>query len=204
MDVIDRVPKLELKPTSKFIEPLRGRVMNDRDDPFRANFVKEENGMDTALDPLGDSIARRCGVIRTSRVNRRTTLLLVRFRFHIISRRGDVETPLLAEDCQTLAFAGAPLSAEWLDTETAETLLAAEPDANITPEQQIDFIRKVIDGFDALRPHLNQVAEERGAELLEAHRRVRIAAQAKGVSHRVEAQLPPDALGIYVYLPKGG
>jgi hypothetical protein len=71
------------------------------------------------------------------------------------------------------------------------------------PEQQTDFIRKVIEGFDALRPRLDQVAEERGAELLEAHRRVRIASQAKGVSHRVEAQLPPDVLGIFVYLPKG-
>jgi superfamily II DNA or RNA helicase len=163
--------------------------------------------METALDPLGCGPnafnAHRCGVIRTSSVIRRTTLLVLRFRYHIITRRGDVETPLLAEDCQALAFAGAPQSAEWLDAETAESLLAAEPDANITPEQQTDFIRKVIDGFDALRPRLDQVAEERGAELLEAHRRVRVASQAKGVSHRVEPQLPPDVLGIFVYLPKG-
>ncbi len=163
--------------------------------------------METALDPLGGgpnaSNAHRCGVIRTGRINRRTTLLLVRFRYHIITRLGDVETPLLAEDCQLLAFAGAPQNAEWLDAETAEALLAAEPDANIAPEQQTDFIRKVIDGFDALRPRLDQVAEDRGKELLEAHRRVRVASQAKGVSHRVEAQLPPDVLGIFVYLPKG-
>ena len=163
--------------------------------------------METALDPLGSGPnafnAHRCGVIRTSHVGRRTTLLLLRFRYHIITRRGDVETPLLAEDCQALAFAGAPQSAEWLDAEIAENLLAAEPDANITPEQQTDFIRKVIDGFDVLRPYLNQVAEDRGRELLEAHRRVRIASQVKGVSHRVEPQLPPDVVGIYVYLPKG-
>jgi hypothetical protein len=65
-------------------------------------------------------------------------------------------------------------------------------------------LRKVIEGFDALRPRLDQVAEQRGMELLEAHRRVRIASQAKGVSHRVEPQLPPDVLGIYIYLPKAG
>lgn len=159
--------------------------------------------MDTALDPLGKTIAHRCGVIRTGLIYRRTTLLLVRFRYHIITKRGETEQPLLAEDLQVLAFAGAPQNAEWLDGATAEALLAAEPEANITPEQQTDFIGKVIDGFDALRPHLNQVAEQRGAELLEAHRRVRIASQVKGVSHRVEAQLPPDVLGIYVYLPKG-
>ena len=34
------------------------------------------------------------------------------------------------------------------------------------------------------------------------HRRVRTASQIKGISYRVEAQLPPDMLGIYVYLPK--
>lgn len=157
--------------------------------------------MDTALDPLTPGIAHRCGVIRTSRVNRRTTLLLVRFRYHIITKRGETEKPLLAEDCQVLAFAGSPQNAEWLDTEAAESLLAAEPEANITPEQQTEFIRRVVDGFEALRPHLDQAAEKRGAELLEAHRRVRIASHAKGVSHRVEAQLPPDVLGIFVYLP---
>lgn len=160
--------------------------------------------MDTALDPLGNAIAHRCGVIRTSLVSRRTTLLLVRFRYHIITKRGDTEQPLLAEDSQVLAFAGSPQNAEWLDGETAEALLTAEPEANITPEQQTDFLSKVIDGFDGLRPHLDQAAEQRGAELLEAHRRVRIASQAKGISHRVEAQLPPDVLGIYIYLPKLG
>jgi hypothetical protein len=46
------------------------------------------------------------------------------------------------------------------------------------------------------------MAKARGEELLEAHRRVRQAAKMKDVSYRVEPQLPPDVLGIYVYLPK--
>jgi superfamily II DNA or RNA helicase len=157
--------------------------------------------MDTALDPLGQGVARRCGVIRTSRVARRTTLLLARFRYHIITRRGDEERALLAEDCQVLAFAGSPQNAEWLESDAAEKLLEAPPEANITPDQATQFLQKAIDGFDLLRPHLDQVAEARGQELLAAHRRVRIASRAKGISHRVEAQLPPDVLGIYVYLP---
>jgi hypothetical protein len=41
----------------------------------------------------------------------------------------------------------------------------------------------------------------RGDELLAAHTRVRIAARMQGVRHSVEAQLPPDVLGVYVYLP---
>ncbi len=64
--------------------------------------------MDTALDPVEQSVARRCGVIRTSHVSRRTTLLLLRLRFHIVTQRGTEEQALLAEDCQLLAFAGSP------------------------------------------------------------------------------------------------
>lgn len=162
--------------------------------------------MDNALDPMGDGVARRCGVIRTSRVQRRTTLLLIRLRYHIITRRvrgGKVtESPLLAEECQLLAFAGAPHNAEWLDNQAAEELLLAEPEANIQPDQATHFLRQILGGFDALRPHLDAVARQRGDELLEAHRRVRLAARETNVSHRVEPQLPCDVLGVYLYLPK--
>jgi superfamily II DNA or RNA helicase len=158
--------------------------------------------MDTALDPIGEAVARRCGVIRTSRVEKRTTLLLVRLRYHILTKRGEVEQALLAEDCQLLAFAGSPEKAQWLDGSVAEELLLAQPDANVHAEQARDFLQKVLDGFDALRPHLNEVAVQRGTELLEQHRRVRTAARMQGVSQRVEPQLPPDVLGVYVYLPR--
>jgi hypothetical protein len=56
--------------------------------------------------------------------------------------------------------------------------------------------------FNRLRPRLDQGAEERGAELLEARWRVRVTSHIKGVSHSVEAQPLPDALGC-VYLPGG-
>ena len=158
--------------------------------------------MDTALDPIGEGVARRCGVIRTSKVEKRTTLLLVRFRYHILTKRGETEQALLAEDCQLLAFAGSPQNAQWLDGSVAEELLLAQPDANVHAEQARDFLQKVLDGFDCLRPHLNEVAVQRGEELLEQHRRVRTAARMQGVSQRVEPQLPPDVLGVYVYLPK--
>jgi len=160
--------------------------------------------MDTALDPVEESVARRCGVIRTGRVSRRTTLLLVRLRFHIVTQRGTEEHALLAEDCQLLAFAGSPASAEWLsDSQAIEALLAAPSEANVYPDQARTFLSRIIDEFDALQPHLNQVAQERGEELLTAHRRVRAASQARGIRYRVEPQLPLDVLGIYVYLPIG-
>jgi superfamily II DNA or RNA helicase len=160
--------------------------------------------MDTALDPIEESVARRCGVIRTSRVERRTTLLLVRLRFHIVTQRGTEEHALLAEDCQLLAFAGSPANAEWISvTQAIEALTEAQSEANVYPEQARTFLSRIINEFDALQPHLNQVAQERGEELLAAHRRVRTAAQARGIRYRVEPQLPLDVLGIYMYLPMG-
>ena len=115
---------------------------------------------------------------------------------------GGEEKPLLAEDCQVLAFAGSPQNAEWLDVATAERLLRLIPDSNINSDQASDFVRKVEDGFQALRPHLDKVALARGEELLDAHQRVRRASKVRNVQYRVEPQLPPDVLGIYVYLPK--
>lgn len=161
--------------------------------------------MEAALDPLnggGALQARRCGAIRTSAVSKRTTLLLLRLRYHIVAVQNEQERPLLAEDTLALAFAGAPQNAEWLDPAAAEQLLLAHPEANISPEQATDFVRKVEEGFDLLRPMLEQAARQRGDALLEAHQRVRRASKIRNVRYRVEPQLPPDVLGIYVYLPK--
>lgn len=160
--------------------------------------------MDTALDPLSteSSIARRCGIIRTSTVQRRTTLLLLRLRFHIITQYGTEVHQLLAEDCQVLAFTGSPQNAEWLnDNQQIEALLNARSEANVYPEQAREFLRRAINQFALLQPHLDQVAQERGKELLDAHRRVRAASQQRSVRYRVEPQLPLDVLGIYIYLP---
>jgi superfamily II DNA or RNA helicase len=190
----------QLRFDARFEMPVKqGQLYLNRTHPLVAGLAAHV--LDTALDSLGRSVARRCGVIRTGQVTRRTTLLLTRFRFHIITRRGDEEYPLLAEDCRIFAFAGAPQNAEWLDGADAENLLDVIPSANIAPDQATDFVRKVTESFDLLLPRLEQYKQERAAELLDAHRRVRAAAHVKGVSYDVNANLPPDVLGIYVYLP---
>ena len=170
--------------------------------------------MDTALDPeataderseRSERRARRGGALRTSKVKQRTTLLLMRFRYHIIKHEpGQEPTQLLAEDSQVMAFEGPPGEHTWIDTVRAEELLLAAPDANIHPQQASQFVGRVVDSFDALRPDINAHAEQRGQQLLEAHQRVRAASRQRGVRYEVQAQLPPDVLGIYVYLPTGG
>lgn len=191
----------------RFNQPVQeGERYLQRTHPFveaLANHVLE-----TALDPLsGDAThypgARRCGAMRTKGVVKRTTLLVVRFRYHIVQIQNSVERPLLAEDCRLLAFTGSPQGAVWIDESEAEKLLVAQPDGNIAADQAAEFVVKVIEGFDLLRSRLDQAAMDRGAELLDAHQRVRLAANARNVSCRVEAQLPPDVLGMYIFLPVG-
>lgn len=182
--------QLLLTRTHPLVEALATYIMN--------------TALDTTLGVDGQDIARRAGAIRTTAVQRRTTLLLVRFRYHLITRTADDERQLLAEDSLTLAFEGAPENATWLDAAQTEALLHAQPHENIDHQQAVDYVARVVDQFDHLRPMLNQMAEQRGADLLAAHTRVREAAYRRGdrrPQHRVEAQLPPDVLGIYVFLP---
>ena len=160
--------------------------------------------MDTALDPLGQGAGRRCGVIRTGKVDRRTTLLLVRFRFHILTQTADdSETALLAEDCQILAFAGSPQNAEWLDDDGRRRACPTpSPRRTWRPSRPLDFVPQGGRGYRAAPPSPGRRGPQRGRELLDAHRRVRQATRQQGVRQRVEPTLPPDVLGIYVYLPK--
>lgn len=196
--------------TARFELPVKeGQIYLTRTHPLVESLATYV--MNTALDAIqleeGQPRAQRAGAIRTTAVQRRTTLLLMRFRYHLIIRTGHEERQLLAEDSLTLAFEGAPDNAIWLATETAETLINAEPDENIHPQQAAEFIQRVVDNFDHLAPTLNEIAQKRGDDLLAAHTRVREAAYRRGerrVQHRVEAQLPPDVLGIYVFLPSMG
>ena len=160
--------------------------------------------LNTALDQDGDTIARRCGAIYTDKVDRRTTLLLLRYRYHIITHQAGKETQLLAEDSQIVGFVGAPDKAEWLEPIHAEQLLTATPVKNMAPEQAADFVRRIVDEFEPLQSAVENFATQRGQELLNAHRRVRSAARWRGVRQEIRPELPPDVLGIYVYLPAGG
>ena len=156
--------------------------------------------LDNALDPLGQAKACRCGVIRSATVQRRTTLLLLRLRYQI-SRPGAVDaTPLLAEETQVIAFAGPPEAPDWLTRDDAERLIGVEPTANTSPAQATDAIRKVLDHLHSLHNRLNEFAQERGQHILASHERVREAARMRGAA-RIEAKLPVDVLGLFVYLP---
>jgi hypothetical protein len=161
--------------------------------------------LDTALDPqlAEGSLARRAGVIRTRTVSKRATVLLLRLRYHIVTKRGKEEKPLLAEDWRLMAYTSSGTTPEWLSEEQGEALLQASPDANIAPDLARPHLDRAISDLPALETAFAELARNRGNALLEAHRRVRQATRTTGVSQSIEPQLPVDVLGVYVYLPVG-
>lgn len=161
-----------------------------------ANYI-----INTVLDSNNNESSKRCGVIRTNAVERRTTVMLTRCRYHIINKTKSDERVLLAEDCQLVAFSGSPQQAEWLEDEKVETLLSAKPFSNIDLKQAKDFMQRILDNIEYIHPHLENVAKQKGEKLLEEHKRVRAASRQKGTV-RVEVQFPLDIIGIYLYIPQ--
>ena len=83
--------------------------------------------LDQALDPVARDaapVAARCGVIATSGVTARTTLLVARFRFHLQTGKADGDT-MLCEEILPLACTGQADAPVWL---------GAEDDARSHPE----------------------------------------------------------------------
>ena len=146
--------EVELTRTHPIVENLANYVMN--------------TALDTEAGDADQPQARRAGAIRTRAVTTRTTLLLLRLRYHLITRRGGRERQLLAEDSLTLAFQGAPQNPIWLSADAAEALLNAKPAANIAPQQATEFVRRVVADIDAIMPELEARAKQRGADLLAA------------------------------------
>ena len=182
-----------------------GTAYLDRTDPNVAAIARYvlESALDPSMPPMLRP-ARRCGVMRTSAVARRTTLLLVRFRMHVELPGRDDRRQVVAEDAQVLAYRGRADEAEWLSAAEVQALLAAEPSGNVPPDQAIDFAERAVADVAGLLGHLDSTADILASRLREDHIRVR---EAGGQHARrqiaVRPQKPADVLGVYVYLPGG-
>ncbi len=199
--------------------------MIGRDDAFTARFdlpVKEDEiylsrthpiteslaswVLDTALDDveaIGQKVvARRCGVTRTTAVKQKTTLLIIRLRYHLMTKIGNEERTLLAEEIRPLAFHGSPSEPKWLAHNEADSLLAVPPSGNVLPSMMAQQLDSVISRLPTFEPWLAEYAKTRANDLLVAHTRVRQSAKLAG-SVRVEPILPVDLLGCFVLLPNG-
>ena len=175
----------------------------DRTDPNVAAIASYL--LQSALDPRTPEHqrpARRCGVMRTSAVRQRTTLLLVRYRMQLELPGRDAPRQLVAEDAKLLAYRGRAADPDWLTEDEARDLAGAAPTGNVPPDQAIDFTERAIADLPLVSAHLDELADQLAAELRASHIRVREAA-----GQRVRRQIavrplkPADVLGVYVYLP---
>jgi hypothetical protein len=159
--------------------------------------------LDQALDPIARDlkpVAARCGIISTSAVTARTTLLVARFRYHLQIVGADGQT-MLCEEIVPLGCTGGASAPQWLTKEQGEQLLAMQPERNLTSTaiaQQVDLL---IGSLPKFQETLAVVAKQRAEAQLAAHVRVREATRTRG-KVTVAAVLPVDVLGAYVLLPK--
>jgi superfamily II DNA or RNA helicase len=193
-----------------------------RDDPFSGRFdLPLEEGqiylgrtspvieglaswtLDQALDPIARDAApvpARCGIISTSAVSARTTLLVARFRYHLHITGASTET-ILCEEVIPLACTGQADAPQWLTSEEGECLLSARPERNLIQTAIDQQIGLLLDALPKIQQSLGPVANDRAAAQLAAHERVREAARTKG-RVRIQPVLPVDILGAYVLLPR--
>ncbi len=183
----------------------RGEAVISRTDPVVQAIGRYvlESALDSAV-PTKERPARRAGVMRTSAVQTRTTLLLVRFRFQLTLPTKDGTRQLVAEDARVLAFQGAPANAAWLPDNQAEALLSATPSGNLQEGQVRDALERIVTGLPALANHLGAVADEHAERLVDAHRRARAGARAAVRGLDATVQKPVDLLSVQVLLPAAG
>lgn len=158
--------------------------------------------LDQALDPVARDVrpvASRCGVVSTSAVSLRTTLLVARFRYHLQTAGPGADT-ILCEEIVPLACTGPSNALQWLTPEEGELLLAARPERNLIHTAIDQQLGLLLPALPQLQQALEAIAAERAAAQLGTHERVREAARTKG---RVTVQpvLPVDILGAFVVLP---
>ncbi|MCX6690978.1 MAG: C-terminal helicase domain-containing protein, partial [Methanoregula sp.] len=154
-----------------------------------------------ALIGGADATAPRCGVIKSSRVDTRTTLFLLRGRFTM--KAPQQKSPLLAEEVIVCGLCGvASPSAAWLaESEALDLLTSVKPEANITEAERREILADTVAAWEKIQTPVKKLVEQKAATLEAAHRRVRKSVDIPRRGLAVTPHLPPDLLGILVISP---
>jgi len=166
--------------------------------------------IDSAMDesiPVQQRTAHRCGVVRLRAIQTETTLLVVRYRYHLElpSRTGPTRRQV-AEDVRVHAYTGSPADPQWIeDAAHIEALLAVhEPDENTAPDlarARLERTLRRIVQEQLQSTHLARFGTEFAQRFKEAHRRVRRASNEIVRGLDVRFQPHADILGVYVFEP---
>jgi serine/threonine protein phosphatase PrpC len=161
--------------------------------------------LETALDSaaveadIGIDAVARAGAIFTTAVETRTTLLLVRLRHQLtVSHRGESRL-LLCEETLTVGLE-ANNETTPLSEAVTSSLMGAEPARNMPQPLRDQHIQRALAQLPEFQPTLEAFARARAQQLLEDHRRVRAASDARG-EYRVTPSLPVDIVGVFVLIP---
>ena len=146
-----------------------------------------------------DAAVARSGAAFVGHVAFKTTVLLLRLRHQLTVTRGNQTRLMLCEETVAVSAAGTE-GLITLPTHDAQTLLGMDAIRNMPPVIRDRHLQQALDAIPAWKPQLEAIARERAQILLQDHRRVREAADAKG-SYQVTASLPVDVMGVYVLVP---
>jgi hypothetical protein len=105
---------------------------------------------------------------------------------------------LLVEEANAVAWVG--LVGEPIEGTDALALLTPLPLADPPSHVRDRAVTQALEQLVVQLPNLDSYAERRARSLLDDHRRVRQAAEARG-SYSVRALTPPDVIGLFVLLP---
>jgi superfamily II DNA or RNA helicase len=142
----------------------------------------------------------RVGCWVSAAVEARTVVALLRLRHQLASQRAQATSTILVEEAAAVAWTGAD-SSPFVEGAEALALLEAPPAGDPPQHVRARFIAQARDQLAARASALDTFAARRAEALLADHRRVRVAADARG-SHSVRALVPADVIGLYVLLPR--
>ncbi len=181
--------------------PAAGSLFIHRTHPIVAALADTllERALEEAADASDADAVARAGAAFVGNVSLRTTVLLLRLRHQLSVTRGTATRLMLCEEMVALSVAGSG-SPEVLAPDTAQSLLGTEAVRNMPPPIRDRHLQQALDMLPAWTPQLETMAKERAQALLQDHRRVREAAEAKG-TYQVTASLPLDVMGLYVLVP---
>jgi len=111
--------------------------------------------------------------------------------------------PMLAEEAVILGFSGLPPQAiSWITEEDILRLISnVSPESNMSAEEREEVLADFLKAWKDIEPQLKPRLDERAQKLLEAHRRVRAAANLRLRGLSVTPYFPPDLLGVLILLP---
>lgn len=156
------------------------------------------------LDTLPDGIppVGRIGVWRTDKVEKATTVLLLRLRHQITETRAGRQQVMLVDEALAVAVQGRANVSFAVGQEVLD-LLESEPLGNLPDHVREREVSSLLASIPELSPQLEAFADERANLLLADHQRVREAAKAgvRQLSAKVSALKPVDVIGAFVLIP---